>query len=151
VEEAMSDEQPPDLGVLLRKGLVGESLEWQKHANCLGVDPELFFPERGESTAMAKEICAGCTVQDDCLEWALEAGEKFGIWGGKSERERRRMRRARNGGREARRRRQVVELFASGRRPVEIASALQIPATNVYNYLRRARELGELVDDEAAS
>lgn len=68
---------------------------WQLYANCLGVDPDLFFPERGASTREAKEVCRGCVVRDDCLEFALRNGEKFGIWGGLSERERRRIRRQR--------------------------------------------------------
>jgi WhiB family transcriptional regulator, redox-sensing transcriptional regulator len=68
---------------------------WQDNANCLGVDPDLFFPERGASTREAKEVCRGCIVRQDCLEYALANGEKFGIWGGLSERERRRLRRAR--------------------------------------------------------
>ena len=59
---------------------------WQERANCLGVDPDLFFPERGASTKEAKGVC---------LEYALTHGEKFGIWGGMSERERRRIRRQR--------------------------------------------------------
>ncbi len=68
---------------------------WQQHANCLGVAPDLFFPERGASTREAKEVCRGCVVREDCLEFALRNGEKFGIWGGLSERERRRIRRQR--------------------------------------------------------
>jgi WhiB family transcriptional regulator, redox-sensing transcriptional regulator len=68
---------------------------WQGQANCMGVDPDLFFPERGGSTREAKEVCRGCVVREDCLEYALANGEKFGIWGGMSERERRRVRRAR--------------------------------------------------------
>jgi WhiB family redox-sensing transcriptional regulator len=68
---------------------------WQAQANCMGVDPDLFFPERGASTREAKAVCKGCVVQEDCLEHALANGEKFGIWGGMSERERRRVRRAR--------------------------------------------------------
>src|SRR5437899_10094452 len=68
---------------------------WQDQANCMGVDPDLFFPERGASTREAKEVCRGCVVREDCLEYALANGEKFGIWGGMSERERRRIRRAR--------------------------------------------------------
>jgi WhiB family redox-sensing transcriptional regulator len=68
---------------------------WQDYANCLGVDPDLFFPERGASTREAKEVCRGCVVRVDCLEYALANGEKFGIWGGMSERERRRIRRQR--------------------------------------------------------
>ena len=72
-----------------------EEKAWQDFANCLGVDPDLFFPERGASTREAKEVCRGCVVRDDCLEFALQNGEKFGIWGGMSERERRRIRRQR--------------------------------------------------------
>ena len=68
---------------------------WQERANCLGVDPDLFFPERGASTREAKAVCRGCEVRVDCLEYALAHGEKFGIWGGLSERERRRVRRQR--------------------------------------------------------
>ena len=68
---------------------------WQLFANCLGVDPDLFFPERGASTKEAKGVCQGCVVREDCLEYALDNGEKFGIWGGLSERERRRIRRQR--------------------------------------------------------
>ena len=69
--------------------------DWQSRANCMGVDPDLFLPERGASTREAKEVCRGCVVREDCLEYALANGEKFGIWGGLSERERRRLRRAR--------------------------------------------------------
>jgi WhiB family transcriptional regulator, redox-sensing transcriptional regulator len=68
---------------------------WQEQANCLGVDPDLFFPERGASTKEAKAVCGGCEVKTECLEYALRHGEKFGIWGGMSERERRRIRRQR--------------------------------------------------------
>ena len=68
---------------------------WQEEANCSGVDPDLFFPERGASTREAKAVCANCKVRPDCLEYALSNGEKFGIWGGLSERERRRLRRQR--------------------------------------------------------
>ena len=66
-----------------------EERGWQDQANCLGVDPDLFFPERGASTREAKSVCRACVVREDCLEYALVNGEKFGIWGGLSERERR--------------------------------------------------------------
>lgn len=76
--------------------IIGEPRKgWQRKANCMGVDPDLFFPERGTSTREAKEVCRGCVVRDECLDHAIAAGEKFGIWGGMSERERRRVRRAR--------------------------------------------------------
>jgi WhiB family redox-sensing transcriptional regulator len=75
--------------------LIGPDLTWQANANCVGVDPDIFFPERGASTREAKAICAACKVKTECLNYALDNGEKFGIWGGTSERERRRLRRAR--------------------------------------------------------
>nr|WP_197702423.1 MULTISPECIES: WhiB family transcriptional regulator [Corynebacterium] len=67
--------------------------EWQEQALCAQTDPEAFFPEKGGSTREAKRICQGCPVRDDCLEFALEHDERFGIWGGLSERERRRLKR----------------------------------------------------------
>jgi hypothetical protein len=55
----------------------------------------IFFPTRGESTKHAKKICAGCTVNVECLNHALDTGEHYGVWGGTSERERRNLRRQR--------------------------------------------------------
>jgi WhiB family redox-sensing transcriptional regulator len=78
-----------------------EERPWLQRANCTGVDPELFFPQRGTSTREAKEVCRGCLVQAECLDYAIANGEKFGIWGGLSERERRRVRRARLAARRA--------------------------------------------------
>ena len=68
-------------------------LAWQEHALCAQTDPEAFFPEKGGSTREAKAICASCEVRAECLEYALENDERFGIWGGMSERERRRYKR----------------------------------------------------------
>ena len=67
--------------------------EWQERALCAQTDPEAFFPEKGGSTREAKRICMGCEVRDACLEYALAHDERFGIWGGLSERERRRLKR----------------------------------------------------------
>lgn len=72
-----------------------DELAWMDEGNCRGVDPDLFFPERGQPTTEPKAICQGCVVRDECLEHALVNGERWGIWGGKSERERRRIRRDR--------------------------------------------------------
>ena len=69
--------------------------DWRSVAACQDTDPDLFFPERGASTKEAKAVCRGCVVREECLEYALANGEKFGIWGGLSERERRRIRRQR--------------------------------------------------------
>jgi WhiB family redox-sensing transcriptional regulator len=73
----------------------GYDLAWQDGANCKGANADLFFPERGASTRTAKGICRECSVRADCLEFAITTGEKFGIWGGMSERERRRVRKER--------------------------------------------------------
>jgi WhiB family redox-sensing transcriptional regulator len=68
---------------------------WRLDALCAETDPEAFFPEKGGSTREAKRVCVGCDVRTECLEYALANDERFGIWGGLSERERRRIRLAR--------------------------------------------------------
>ncbi|BDZ42849.1 hypothetical protein GCM10025865_21480 [Paraoerskovia sediminicola] len=68
-------------------------LGWQERALCAQTDPEAFFPEKGGSTREAKKVCTGCPVRSECLEYALENDERFGIWGGLSERERRKLKR----------------------------------------------------------
>ena len=75
-------------------GLDADDQGWQEQALCAETDPEAFFPEKGGSTREAKKICTGCEVRTECLEYALANDERFGIWGGLSERERRRLRRA---------------------------------------------------------
>ncbi len=71
---------------------------WQIRANCLGLDPELFYPERGSPTREAKGVCQGCVVKQECLDFAIANGERFGVWGGMSERERRGVRIIREAG-----------------------------------------------------
>lgn len=70
-----------------------DGLGWQVDALCAQTDPEAFFPEKGGSTREAKRICDTCEVRSQCLEYALDNDERFGIWGGLSERERRKLRR----------------------------------------------------------
>jgi WhiB family redox-sensing transcriptional regulator len=72
-----------------------QPVEWQSNARCAEVDPEIFFPERGGSSKKAREVCSDCEVSAQCLEYALNNKEQFGIWGGTSERERRRLRKER--------------------------------------------------------
>ena len=79
---------------LMGIGLEADAQSWQERALCAETDPEAFFPEKGGSTREAKKICTGCEVKAECLEYALSNDERFGIWGGLSERERRRLRRA---------------------------------------------------------
>lgn len=68
-------------------------LQWQERALCAQTDPEAFFPEKGGSTREAKRVCLSCEVRVECLDYALANDERFGIWGGLSERERRRVKR----------------------------------------------------------
>ncbi len=74
--------------------LVGDESDWHERALCAQTDPEAFFPEKGGSTREAKKICTGCEVRSECLSYALANDERFGIWGGLSERERRRLKRS---------------------------------------------------------
>lgn len=85
---------PPLRDVLSELAMVTEDeQEWQERALCAQTDPEAFFPEKGGSTREAKQICNSCDVRSECLEYALGHDERFGIWGGLSERERRRLKR----------------------------------------------------------
>jgi len=67
--------------------------DWQERASCAQVDPEAFFPEKGASNVYAKRVCGSCAVKAACLEYALGRNEQFGIWGGMTERERRKLKR----------------------------------------------------------
>ncbi|MDT4937446.1 MAG: WhiB family transcriptional regulator, redox-sensing transcriptional regulator [Pseudonocardiales bacterium] len=88
--ELTGDFADADLAAIF--GLPDEQ-SWQERALCAQTDPEAFFPEKGGSTREAKRICTGCEVRGECLEYALSKDERFGIWGGLSERERRRLKR----------------------------------------------------------
>lgn len=68
---------------------------WDARAACADMDPAIFFPPVGRSCALARAICAGCPVKRECLDHALATGERYGVWGGTTVRERRRMRQAR--------------------------------------------------------
>lgn len=80
-----------------------QSWSWRDKAECRKYDPEIFFPERrgkidnrDEQVIKAKAICAQCEVMAECLEYAIEKDEKFGIWGGLTEDERAAVKRKRN-------------------------------------------------------
>lgn len=95
----------PRMTIWTSLGLQGPP--WHDHAKCLSSDPGLFFPDKGGNAygeaQNAKDVCNGamgprdrpCPVREECLEWALINNEGFGVWGGMSERERRRLRRER--------------------------------------------------------
>jgi WhiB family redox-sensing transcriptional regulator len=79
--------------------------EWREAALCLQTDPELFFPDKGESCEPAKRVCQGCPVREECLDHAITRRENDGVWGGMSPRQRR----------------QLNPTSKSGRRPVRAA------------------------------
>lgn len=68
-----------------------KSQAWRTHARCKGIDPEVFYPIAEEEADEAKSICADCPVRLACLEYALAVRERDGIWGGATEKERRRI------------------------------------------------------------
>ncbi|MCH6471121.1 WhiB family transcriptional regulator [Sinomonas terrae] len=84
--------EPVWLSLLQSATPIEGELAWQADALCAQTDPEAFFPEKGGSTRDAKKVCSSCTVRAECLDYALSNDERFGIWGGLSERERRRLR-----------------------------------------------------------
>ncbi len=72
--------------------------DWRHKAACRNEDPELFFPVGATGPAVlqaeeAKKVCMRCNVREECLQWALDNGQDHGVWGGKSEDERRAMKR----------------------------------------------------------
>jgi WhiB family transcriptional regulator, redox-sensing transcriptional regulator len=69
--------------------------EWMRRGNCANETPSLFFPSDGVGVEIARKICATCPVKDPCLEYALANRIDHGVWGGCSERERRRILRRR--------------------------------------------------------
>jgi WhiB family redox-sensing transcriptional regulator len=91
----------PTISLAEYKGMTGIIYRGPAHDTsdegpaCLQYDPELFFPKKGDSQQgkVAKKICESCMQRDDCLEEALESGHEYGIWGGKTEFERRKLRR----------------------------------------------------------
>lgn len=77
---------------------------WRQSASCREVEPDLFFPvgvtgPAELQIATAKAVCGGCTVREECLEFAVQTNQEYGVWGGTSEEERRTLRRARRAAR----------------------------------------------------
>jgi WhiB family redox-sensing transcriptional regulator len=67
------------------------NLPWRQDAACKGLDPEIFYPASDEEAAVAKSVCRQCAVVTTCLEYALGSRELDGVWGGATEKERRRI------------------------------------------------------------
>ncbi len=66
---------------------------WQEQAACFGIDPDVFFPISEEEAGPALAFCASCSLKELCLAWALKNGERYGVWGGTTEQQRRRIQR----------------------------------------------------------
>jgi WhiB family redox-sensing transcriptional regulator len=73
------DPSPPDM--------------WQERAACFGIDPDTFFPVTEEEAGPALTYCGSCRIREECLSWALKNGERYGVWGGMTEQQRRRIQR----------------------------------------------------------
>ncbi len=87
----LTEEERQTLALLFDPG-DDEEEAWQERALCAQIDTDMFFPEQGESTQLARRVCSLCDVRADCLDYALNNNEHFGIWGGLSARERRNLR-----------------------------------------------------------
>jgi WhiB family transcriptional regulator, redox-sensing transcriptional regulator len=72
-----ADPSPPDM--------------WQERAACFGVNPDVFFPASEEEAGTALSHCSRCRIREECLAWAIKNGERYGVWGGMTEQQRRRL------------------------------------------------------------
>lgn len=126
---------------------------WMDEARCAEVDPDLFFPERGDAAKDAKKVCGGCPVVDQCLQYALKNEFMDGIWGGTSANERRVMlgKVVQNTGRRRRERIEQMELFVdAGVSGERIAEAFGVSLDSMQTWCYRngfpvwARLFGEV-------
>jgi WhiB family redox-sensing transcriptional regulator len=69
--------------------IIDEERPWEADAACRGMEPSLFFPINDDDSVEALNVCRACPVREECLAWALETRERFGVWGGTTERQRR--------------------------------------------------------------
>lgn len=137
-----------DLGVTLPSSTAWSSATtwlperppWMAEAACLGADPDLFFADTTTAAAAAKAVCATCPVRADCLDYAVAGNERFGVWGGASVKDRRRIRRRVGRADEIieSRRRQVRAMADVGMRGTEIAAELGLSRRTVTRYLQDA-------------
>lgn len=118
-------------------------MNWRASALCAQTDTRLFYPEHGEPVSKAKAVCQACPVRIECLEDALDRHERFGVWGGLTEKERRPIREARAAARRAERaaRRaervaKVKRLHAAGLTRTQICQRIRASYSTVGDYLR---------------
>ena len=125
---------------------------WQELARCAEVDPEIFFPEKGQPTAPAKKVCLSCEVRTECLEDAIAKDERFGVRGGMSERERRRLAASREAGPSKFDERAIRadQLRSQGLTYAVIGERLGITEHQAKDAVRRATKLGLTTEGHAA-
>jgi hypothetical protein len=116
------------------------TIDFRAEGLCAQTDPEAFFPDTGVNVGQAKAICRACPVIDACREHALTAPERYGVWGGLSERERHALRRAQGRPRAVSARGQaaraaVARLASQGKTKTQISRALKLSGTTVNRYL----------------
>ena len=114
--------------------------EFRQHGVCAQTDPEAFYPADGQSATGAVRVCQACPVRAECLEYALRHDERFGVWGGMTEQQRRRLRRHRGLPSRAARDRADKQatarrMFAAGRSKSEIGRLLGLSGTTLNSYL----------------
>ena len=141
----MPDTETPLQIVLSADG--AKDLSWQENALCTQIDPELFFPEKGQSPRDARKICASCEVREQCLQWAMATNQRHGVWGGLTSHERsmlartgnktRRLRTAKKAMRED----TIVQLHKASVPVPEIAQRFEITERSVHRIVKKAREL----------
>ena len=80
----------PDLWVELEL-VANEAVPWQASALCAQTDPEFWYPDKGGNGKRAKKVCVQCPVREECLEAAIVGKETYGVWGGTSRADRRKI------------------------------------------------------------
>lgn len=75
----------------IEEEIAAMNTSWRQHGACRGIDPDVFYPASDEEAEPAKAVCAVCPVREACLDYALANRERDGVWGGATERERRRL------------------------------------------------------------
>jgi WhiB family redox-sensing transcriptional regulator len=92
-DRTISMDPMPDLEIDVRSlpQQVSPPDHWQERSACYGLDPEVFFPTTEEEAGLALSYCGVCPVREMCLAWAVQNGERYGVWGGTTEQQRRRL------------------------------------------------------------
>ena len=80
-----------DVLIEILQAPINEERPWMVFGACRELDPELFFPQSSQAAGRAIAVCNTCAVRAECLEYSLEARERFGVWGGLTEKQRRQL------------------------------------------------------------